>query len=370
MSQRPRLAGDGRLTLPAKIAFDHHGFIRGRWSDVTVDPFDWTEDRLLLAESFVRLDLDDRSAVKHWWVTNGAVDSIDFTGGFGELPDDDWLEHRPPNAFIESRNEVAEEQANITWHLATLARLSERRSTMEWDPVWGHVVIGSPDGGLVVGGPDAGSELKSRMLIDHLRRSRMPEIDQPFVEEQDRLYSGIEGWPVLTVGTIGWFGYWRSVHGDSGYRIPDDAKEKARSLGTTWDSMVELERLLIVPYVAQAVERRFTVERAPLDVEGVSRSILVPREERVWQSILAPIYLQLFEALRRITEGEPGAATCRECGRPFVVLDARRRFFCNERERFRHAKREQRRRPIGQSEPDVVLEDGTMIDIEIKRSPR
>jgi hypothetical protein len=70
--------------------------------------------------------------------------------------------------------------------------------------------------------------------------------------------------------------------------------------------------------------------------------------------VLAPIYLQLFEALRRITEGEPGAAICRECGRPFLVLDARRRFFCNERERTRWAQRDRRRR-LGQlrdDEPD------------------
>ena len=72
--------------------------------------------------------------------------------------------------------------------------------------------------------------------------------------------------------------------------------------------------------------------------------MLVPREARIWQSILAPIYLQLFEALRRVTEGEPGAATCRECGQPFLVLDARRRFFCNDRERFRFSQRQRRRR--------------------------
>lgn len=96
--------------------------------------------------------------------------------------------------------------------------------------------------------------------------------------------------------------------------------------------------------MAQAVERRFTVERQLREVDGALRSVLVPREERVWQSILAPIYLQLFEALRRITEGEPGAATCRECGRPFLVLDARRRFFCNDRERYRHAQRGRRKR--------------------------
>ena len=42
--------------------------------------------------------------------------------------------------------------------------------------------------------------------------------------------------------------------------------------------------------------------------------------------------------------GGLGAAICRECGRPFLVLDARRRFFCNDRERYRHAQRQRRKR--------------------------
>ena len=73
----------------------------------------------------------------------------------------------------------------------------------------------------------------------------------------------------------------------------------------------------------------------------------MPFEDGPWRSILAPIHLQLFESLRRITEGEPGAAVCRECGQPFLVIDARRRFFCNDRERYRFTQRERRRRLAG-----------------------
>ncbi len=36
----------------------------------------------------------------------------------------------------------------------------------------------------------------------------------------------------------------------------------------------------------------------------------------IWGSILAPIYLQLLEGLRRVSEGKPGATWCRECGQP------------------------------------------------------
>jgi len=264
VSQRPRLAGDGTLTLPAKVAFDNQGFIRGRHSERTVDPFEWTADRLLLAESFARLDLGDRRAMKAWWVTHGALDLLDFWAD-----EEKWSERRQPaDAFADSREDAADEQANVRWHLATLVRLSDTREAMEWDPAWAELVLDFEAGG--------------------------------------------------TTGLL-----------------PDVAP-------SSWESMLELERVVVEFYVAHAVERRFRIELEPRGEDG--RKVLVPREDRQWNSILAPIYLQLFEALRRISGGEPGAATCRECGRPFLVLDARRRFFCNDRERFRFSQREHRRR--------------------------
>ncbi len=67
-------------------------------------------------------------------------------------------------------------------------------------------------------------------------------------------------------------------------------------------------------------------------------------EHRRWRSLLAPVYLQLLEGLRRVSEGHRGAAFCRECGQPFLTLDARRSSFCNDRERFRFTQRERRKR--------------------------
>ena len=61
-------------------------------------------------------------------------------------------------------------------------------------------------------------------------------------------------------------------------------------------------------------------------------------------SQLAPIYLQLLEGLRRVTDGQRGAGLCRECGQPFLTLDARRSSFCTDRERFRFSQRERRKR--------------------------
>jgi hypothetical protein len=48
-----------------------------------------------------------------------------------------------------------------------------------------------------------------------------------------------------------------------------------------------------------------------------------------WESALQPIYVQLLMAFRRITRGRRGAARCRECGLPFLILDGRRSTYCN-----------------------------------------
>ncbi len=345
MSQRPRLAGDGRLLVPSKVAFDHHGFLHGRLSDRSIDPFDWTEDRLLLAESFARLDLADRAAAKSWFVQHGVIDGAAFVGPPAQVISDNWLPERTPEELADHRRDIEIEQANVHWHLATLSRLSEQRSTREWDPAWGQLIVHGPAGDLIVGGPDAGAKLLLPTTINLLRRDFANDpVRQREADEAERLRAATAGWPVVRVGEFMWYDSWeRDDVGPDG-PLPGDPREKAKVLGSTWDLAVALERLLIAPYVARAVERRFTMTFGPQDVNGSTRPVLVPREERVWQSILAPIYLQLFEALRRITEGEPGAAICRECDRPFLVLDARRRFYCNAREQFRHSKREQRRR--------------------------
>lgn len=362
MSQRPRLAGDGRLTLPAKIAFDHHGYIRGRFSERTVDPFDWTEDRLLLAESFARLDLTDRRAVKQWWAAHGAIDLIDFFEGFGELPEehDDWLEHRSQDAFIENRAEVAEEQANVSWHLQTLVRLSDHRDDRAWDPAWGEFILDS--GGwdiFLIGGARAGARLWTDFRIENATRHAIPGDDRPDIRDAIALRASESHRPRVHVRPHGWYGYWvpEEEPADRYAEVELDPADVMR--GSTWESALELERSFVEPYVARAVDRSFRIASEQRAEDG--RVVLIPRETRTWVSILAPIYLQLFEALRRISEGEPGAATCRECGQPFLMLDARRRFFCNDRERFRHAQRERRRRLSATD--SVAITDAASVEV-------
>lgn len=369
MSQRPRLAGDGRLRVPEKVALYWKGFVRGRLSERTVDPFDWTEDRLLLAESFARLDLDDRPAAKGWFVRHGVVDRGGFVGPPAEPPDYysnfiDWMHDRGTADIADHRRDVGAEQANVAWHLTMLARLSEARLTRAWAPGWGRLIVDGPEGELVVGGPDAGARLMLPTTVEALRRGSPDDPkDRAAVAEGERLRAATHGWPVVEVGEALWYDSWDSDAEEVGPTgpLPEDPRDKARALGADWDQALALVRLLMAPYVSRAVERRFTMTFETQETKGTTRTVLVPREERAWQSILAPIYLQLFEALRRITEGEPGAAVCHECGRPFLVLDARRRFFCNERERYRYAKRQQR------SRPDIVLDDGTEIEVKVRR---
>jgi hypothetical protein len=343
VSQRPRLAGDGRLTLPSKVAFDRQGFIRGRFSATNVDPFEWTEDRLLLAESFARLDLADRRAVKAWLVTNGTLDPFDFTGGDAALPDDgEWAEHRPSGAFAESLEEADQEQANVRWHLATLVHLSEHRDDKAWDPSWGELVLSGPGKTYLVGGRHSGTEVWGSWMRDYVRQHRDLEARYGNLDEQLALLPEIARLPTVTLRGWNWYGCWGDYSEDGPKLELEGGAEALRVLGSTWDSVLDLERRLMEPFVACAVERRFSIDLQSGPADG--RKVLVARETRQWLSALAPIYLQLFEALRRISEGEPGAAICRECSRPFLVLDARRRFFCNDRERFRFSQRDRRRR--------------------------
>jgi hypothetical protein len=270
---------------------------------------------------------------------------LDFTGGDAEVPDD-WLEHRPSDAFAERRAEDAQEQANVQWLLSTLVRLTDTLKTKEWDPAWGEIVV---DGGstYLIGGDVSGTEVWPAHRFDLV--ARFPEGREMWgdPEPQTALLPEVARRPRIHVRMSSWYGYWVGdyVDGKDSGLLPEIDR-----LGSTWDQSLDLVRLVIEPYVARAVERSFRIEWRPQG--GGKASTLIPREWRLWTSILGPIYLQMFESLRRISEGEPGAATCRECGQPFLVLDGRRRFFCNDRERFRFSQRERRRR-LAESDPEL-----------------
>jgi hypothetical protein len=119
--------------------------------------------------------------------------------------------------------------------------------------------------------------------------------------------------------------------------LEEPAPWEPRPLSLDWRGLVELERRLLEPWVQQAARYEVGLVYTP---EGPLDTLRI----QVWTSVLAPIYLQLFEGLRLATERHLGAAFCRECGLPFLTLDARRAVFCTERERNRYAQRLMRRR--------------------------
>lgn len=338
MSQRPRLGDDGRLTGADVIQVNDRGEVIGQLARHTVDPFEWTTDRLLLAESFARLDLTDRQAVGQWWGHHGALNVLSFdTGIVRAKPHLGQQPQRVEPLFGDYLSEAAIEQANVAWHLATLTRLSDERDTQRWDQAWGEFVLATEGEAYLVGGVDAGAKVPSSAT------STSEAVAEEAVTDQDgelrRLADEAVRRPTVWVHRWGWLPYWgrHTAYGLKFVSKPDEM----RRLGADWESMLEVEERLMAPYVGVAAERQL---RTTLEARSDGRRVIALHEDRVWISVLAPIYLQLFEALRRISEGQPGAATCRECGRPFLILDARRRFFCNERERYRYMQRAHRRR--------------------------
>jgi hypothetical protein len=159
--------------------------------------------------------------------------------------------------------------------------------------------------------------------------------------------------PFIWIPYTDWAGHWHQFEMDGATphgRLPSGP------LHVDWHGLVDLQRRLITPYVQRAavhdvvVGQRGSADAASSD-ESAPEANLGPvrvEQRRVWRSLLAPVYLQLLEGLRRVSDGQSGATWCRECGQPFLTLDARRSSFCNDRERFRFAQRERRRRLGGQ----------------------
>ena len=343
-SHRPRLAGDGRVLLPTAVTAER-SYYAADISGATWDPFDWTADRLLLPESFARLNLFDRDACLRWFAAHGMVDSywlyhhlnIDV-GRLGPLPN-------VRDRIADDELDIGLERVAVQWHLLLLTLLTQTRETKDWKPAWGQVVLDGAAEGLIVGGPYAGRLVTSELTWDRDRERWAGDPAQRHVyEEQVVLHEVTTGWPrVVVLDTL---------RQNAPQPSPDqrefsavrEARKRADVLGTSWDETLELLRLTIEPRVQRALESHFTTQLATRRMGSVERAVLEPLEVRTWRSVLHPIYLQLFEALRLITEGEPGATVCRECGRPFLMLDARRRLFCNDRERYRYAQRKRRRR--------------------------
>jgi hypothetical protein len=380
MSLRPRFAGEGYLRLPDRVSVlrtdsdqGSAGDIVGRLGPEGYDPFERTLDEdLLLAESFARFDFRRPRKAQRWYLEHGMLD-------LRHLFPDEWFERLDwpvgDDAVHDALNDVLYQQRNVRWHLLALARLSAARSGVVsarpsklphdgWDPSWSRPALLDPMGDTWWLGAASDYEACITPPMRHLPHcpADLPLHAATLRGLTPRQLTD-EWWPtahatwrrivqheipVLWVPIETWARYWpdldrRNVLGSAGQLIGD--------LAADWDGLVELERRLMEPYIRKAggsevlIERRDDAHELSRGAESKTRhGPLQVHEQRWWRSLLVPVYLQLLEGLRRVTEGHSGAAFCRECGQPFLTLDARRSSFCNDRERFRFAQRERRKR--------------------------
>jgi hypothetical protein len=319
--------------------------------------------------------MGDRASAPAWYREHGVLDLVNF------FPEEKFQVHDhipPPPAFRDSANEVAQQQENVNWHLLSLTRLSDhlqdgadlrsgRAPWTSWDPRWVQPVLRAPEELVWLGGR-TDREVHIEPLMQHFARPQdalkgrpLDELKLPFRvkpraydqrwREAHAAYERIqgEGVPVLWIPSADWAEVWS----DYAVSEPPSGRHISSRLSADWWGLVELERRLLSPFVRRASERIVEIRRAGDDRErpheGESMRDPTPgplevNERRSWSSLLAPIYLQLLEGLLRVTEGRRGAAVCRECGQPFLTLDARRSSFCTDRERYRHGQRARRKR--------------------------
>ena len=386
MSLRPRLAGNGRLRRPERVSILRTEQRRGSVGDIVgelykepeQDVFERTSEGLLLAEAFARFDFSRPRKAHQWYMTHGVLDLASL------FPDDVPARTRKKtptdsDPFHDTLDEVLEQQRNVRWHLLSLGRLSLARDEAEpprtdwqphegWDPSWSQPALQGPDGIVLWLGAPADLvpyitvEMQRFARYEDAERRESPRKSDPegtalLRRTQERWSQAHAAWqkivaedvPVLWVPRSGWEGHWAE------YEILNTSGHGRRPWGrlsADWHGLLELQRRLMEPYVHKAAEHDIEIvrdgswRRPPL---GGGRNLewgrpLLVNERRWWRSLLAPVYLQLLEGLRRISEGKAGAAFCRECGQPFLVLDARRSTYCNDRERFRYAQRQRRQR--------------------------
>ncbi len=383
MSLRPRFAADGRLDIPAWVSVARSrgsdrepGDVLGEHWGSETDPFGRLDDGLLLAESFARAELDRPRKAQAWHRAHGVVDLASM------FPDDarytaDLGEHLG-DWFQDSADEVLQQQLNVRWHMISLARLSAHRHDAQpprpawrphegWDRAWSAPVLQASGSALWIG---ARSNFHAHITDEMQRYPRLEDVPRagslsewdtgryttkqftdewwPAAHNTWRLLQKHE-FPVLWVPSENWHEHWAEYDMDG--QAPDGRMQVGR-LSLDWHGLLELERRLIEPFVQRAAQRDVVVLRElphqPSNgPTGTTTRTWLPievRERRRWLSILAPIYLQLLEALRRISEGQSGAAWCRECAEPFLTLDARRSSFCTDQHRLRFAQRARRQR--------------------------
>lgn len=384
MSLRPRFASNGVLFMPIDVHIAYRSTERADQDDVlgelarraVSDPFERVQGDLLLAEEFARMNLTRRRQALGWYGVYGVLDLQHF------FPDQGFDRGHPVETpqFHDALDDIRMQQRLVRWHLNALVHLSDhleegfgslvgRKSMLDWKPRWAQPAIQGPSELLWLGATTSDA-------------AHIGTLVQQFARPEDALGKGWsnalgaasgggaavyrDAWlqarasfetiqaeriPILWVPATTWTDVWSTYVPASSESAPFGLSraDSTGPLQASWWGLVELQRRLLLPYVTRAAEYELRIERVRdlrvlLTEDPPTADPLAVSERRRWSSLLAPVYLQLLEGLLRVTEGRRGAAYCKECGQPFLILDARRSTFCTDRERFRYVQRERRQR--------------------------
>ncbi len=323
MRTRPRYGAEGFLLRATDVAVvwepgpggrpwivgDHGaGLVPGR--PPFIDPYARVAGTdLLLAEDLARSDLGDPAAAVDWCRGRGSLSLWVFWGDQG------WPAERPAaargRAFADPLDAVVTMQASVRWFIDAIARLSGPADA--FDPAWTDIVIEGPEGWVRASCPPGAPCMRLEPVPG--RPGDLPLVRVP-PAAWERTWAGVAAGEDVS-GPIAW----------------------GASLTADRAGLLELARRLLEPWLKGAAPRSVS-----LGYEHEGGPLRVDESEGVWWSVLAPITMQLLEGLRRASEGLAGGAACRECGRAFLALDARRTGFCTDAERNRFSQRLHRQR--------------------------
>jgi hypothetical protein len=320
--------GSGVVLLPSAIEMitrkrvhplGPHGDLYGLFGGGSRDPFERRANGLLLAEDFARLPLSSKpkglAALAAWVEQNGPLNPIALYGG-EPAADRPMLasSYGPTIGFQDHFSDWWLEQMKVACFMGALVALSSANgdSGVVRPVDWEDAVFATEDSAYSAGNFSLG---RIRDWDDAVRWQAL--VLNPFVElaMQPEVRTG---W--LAHASEGSNGY--GIMAGPGVEDDDDPAEADGMLG--WPP-----------------RQRRPAPALPLRPEVVYR----------WRTILAPIYLQLYEALRRISEGKMGAVLCRGCGKPTLILDGRKTSFCKPSEGNAYKQRAFRARNDGKPQP-------------------
>jgi hypothetical protein len=315
------------------------------WSRRTRDPFERRANGLLLAEDFARLELSNKprklASLAEWVQENGPVNALALYGG-EPGKNRPWLAalREPARGFQDHLTDWLLEQERVTRFLGALVALSSAigdsgvARPSDWEdavyvPEESVYYAADAELGEVAEWEDA-VRWQAFVLNPYVERALQPEVQT--------------GWrPPPTDDAAAS----RSLRERIAAQVAALREGRPLPYSPPSGSEDEVDDIDLGDRVVHFRHPRRPATPLPLRPEVVYR----------WRSVLAPIYLQLYEALQRISERKMGAVLCRECGRPTLVLDGRKTSFCTPTEANRHKQRALYARNHGKPQPPRQLRE-------------